>query len=250
MENNTENLNDTIQDNEPVAEAENDVDTSVPQDEEAPKEADASASNSFLVRYNHEDRELTQEEAIAYAQKGLKFDDVAPMLDQISYLASIKGKGAKEWLDEHIKAVEDDYRASLEEKYEDEDVINLFMEKFKTENEAKYAKFKTDKANADKQAEDSAVSKFESRLADEFIELQKEFPEYTEVKQIPADVLKLAKKGTNLTDAVLRYKHQQSKRVDSARQTAQSNASASGGTMSGDAEQRDSIMEAFCKGLR
>ena len=258
---NTEALTDTIQDDEKVAATETEqateTDSTTPQAEEvkegATEEGDAqpqATNEPFYVRYNHEDRELTREEAVSYAQKGMKYDAVADILDQVSYLAAVNGKDTKEWLKGHIEAIDNDYRESLIDKYgDDEEIINLLMEKRKSENEQKYSKFKSDKIASEKQAEEKAVKSFESRMADEFIELQKEFPEYTDITQIPKDVLKMAKKGTDLTDAVLRYKHQQSKRIDSAKQTAQSNASASAGQMAGETEAHDSVIDALMKGL-
>ncbi len=253
MENTETMLDETIQGVEDVnnAEAEQEDAATTPQGAEETNDAEAKTSqDTFLIRYNHEDKELTRDEVVQYAQKGHKYDALAPTLDKLSFLASIQGKGATEWLEEQIKNAEENYRQELADKYDDEEVINLFMERYKAENEAKYNKYKSDKADADTQAEKKAMETLEGRIATEFLELQGEFPEYTDVTQIPADVLKLVKKGTNLTDAVLRYKHQEQKRINLAKQTAKSNADASTGKMSGDAEQHDSIMEAFFKGLR
>ncbi len=51
------------------------------------------------VRYNHESRELTLEEAQALAQKGLKFDELSPTLDKIRYLAAANQKSVQEMVD-------------------------------------------------------------------------------------------------------------------------------------------------------
>ena len=246
-------LDETIQGVEDVnnAEAEQEDAATTPQEAEETNDAEAKASQTtFLIRYNHEDKELTRDEVVQYAQKGHKYDALAPTLDKLSFLASIQGKGATEWLEEQIKNAEENYRQELADKYDDEEVINLFMERYKAENEAKYNKYKSDKADADTQAEKKAMETLEGRIATEFLELQGEFPEVKDVSELPKAVLEQVKKGKNLTDAYLRYKHAENKRVAEAKQTAKASTNASAGKMSGEAEQHDSVMEALLKGLR
>lgn len=255
MEQNTETLTDTIQENaegtQAEAQTEETAATSQAAEESGNAEAQASTNEPFLVRYNHEDRELTHDEAVQYAQKGLKFDAVAPILDKLSFLAATSGKGAQQWLEEKIKAMEDDYRSELIDKYgDDEEVIELFLSKYKAENENKFSKFKNDKLAADTQAEEEAIKTVEGRIADGFLELQKEFPEITDISMLPKEVLEQGKKGKDLTDAYLRYKHQEQKRISAAKQTATENASASAGKMNGEADESDPLLSAFLKGLR
>lgn len=254
MENTTETLTDTIQDveetNVEVQEEEN-VDTPQETEETDSTETTTAEEEPFRIRYNHEDKDLTRDEAIQYAQKGFKYDAVKPTLDRLAFLSATKGKGAQEWLEELITAEEEKYREELIVKYDgDFEVVDLFMKQYKAENEAKYNKYKNDKAEADSRAEKEAKQTLESRIASEFVDLQKEFPEITDVTMLPKAVLEQAKKGKDLTDAFLRYKHQQTKRIGNAKQNAKANASASTGAMTGDAEQYDSVMEAFLKGLR
>lgn len=250
---NTEALMDTTLENAEVtndttAEAEQTEAESIPNEtaEESEAEAPTAAEEPFLVRFNHEERELTRDEAVQYAQKGLKLDAVTPTLEKLSYLAAAQGKGASEWLDGLIKEREDAYRAELEEKYEDAEVIELFMAKYKTENEDKYAKFKSDKA----QAEEAERKTLESRIADEFIELQKEFPEITDIAKLPKEVLAQGQNGKNLTDAYLRYKHNENKRINAEKQSAARNANASAGKISGEDSEADPLFTAFLSGLR
>ena len=51
------------------------------------------------VKFNKQDYQLTLEEATAYAQKGMKFDTVEPMLDKLKTLAQQHGLGVRELVD-------------------------------------------------------------------------------------------------------------------------------------------------------
>lgn len=88
---NTEAMEATMQTEQEVKDSsEEAVGEETPQAETELTEAEeekAPAEQGIRVRFNHQDRELTQEEAVTYAQKGMKYDNIAPMLDNLSYLA-------------------------------------------------------------------------------------------------------------------------------------------------------------------
>ncbi len=66
------------------------------------------------VKFNKQDYQLTLEEATAYAQKGMKFDTVEPMLDKLKTLAQQHGLGVRELVEtlcgEDTPAVSDEQR--------------------------------------------------------------------------------------------------------------------------------------------
>ena len=66
------------------------------------------------VKFNKQDYQLTLEEATVYAQKGMKFDTVEPMLDKLKTLAQQHGLGVRELVDtlcgEEIPVVSDEQR--------------------------------------------------------------------------------------------------------------------------------------------
>lgn len=66
------------------------------------------------VKFNKQDYQLTLEEATAYAQKGMKFDTVEPMLDKLKTLAQQHGLGVRELVDtlcgEDVPAISDEQR--------------------------------------------------------------------------------------------------------------------------------------------
>ncbi len=51
------------------------------------------------VKFNKQDYQLSVEQATAYAQKGMKFDTIEPMLDKLKELAQRNGTGLKELVD-------------------------------------------------------------------------------------------------------------------------------------------------------
>ena len=256
MEQNTEVMEATMQtDTEGNAFAEKADTISTPTGEDIVSGKDNNAESAltkpFVVRYRHKNTELTREEAVSYAQKGMKYDSMAPMLDKISYLATIKGKNAHDLIDEYIKREEEMYRSEVIDKHGDnEEVINMFMEKYRAENKSKYEKAQIERKEAEEIAEKRELESLESRIANEFFELNKEFPEINNISSVPEEVLKEAEKGKNLTDAYLRYLHKENLKIEDAKQTAVKNSTASAGKVAGTGEADDPVMRAFLKGLQ
>lgn len=66
------------------------------------------------VKFNKQDYQLTLEEATTYAQKGMKFDTVEPMLEKLKTLAEGHGLGVRELVDTlcggDVPAVSDEER--------------------------------------------------------------------------------------------------------------------------------------------
>ena len=256
MEQNTDVMEATMQtETEDTASEDNVETTSTPTDEDSVSDEGNNTDNvpekPFVVRYKHKDTELTREEAINFAQKGMKFDSLAPMLDKISYLATIKGKNAQDLIDEYIKNEEDMYRSEIIDKHGDnEEVVNMFMEKYRTENKSKYETAQSERKAAEENAEKKEIESLENRIASEFSELSKELPEIENISSVPKEVLKEEEKGKNLLDAYLRYLHNENTKIKAAKQAAAKSSNASAGSMAGTNEVDDPIMREFLRGLR
>ena len=67
---------------EPSAAAAPQAPSDVITETDAPFASPADNGEVIRVRYNHEDRQLSREEAAVYAQKGLKFDALAGQLGE------------------------------------------------------------------------------------------------------------------------------------------------------------------------
>lgn len=67
----------------------------------APEPTDGLQDEAFClpVKFNKQDYQLTLEEATAYAQKGMKFDTVEPLLTRLKTLAQANGLGVRELVD-------------------------------------------------------------------------------------------------------------------------------------------------------
>ena len=223
-----------------------------PQAEGAPADGESAENTEkpFIVRYNHKDRELSREEAVTLAQKGMKYDSMTSVLDDLEYLSAIKEKPLNELLKEYISAEENAHKKSIVDMYgDDEKLVDMFMEKYRQETQQKFESAKTTKQKAEEEAEKKAVETLEGRIADEFVILKKEFPEIADISDVPKAVLKEAENGTHLLDAYLRYKHQEKKKIDAEKQTAASNSKSTAGRMAG-GENSDPIMTAFLNGLQ
>ena len=198
----------------------------------------------MTIQYNHEDRHLTQEEAVTLAQKGVAYDDI---YKTISRAAALKGTDVKTFIKSFEKAQDDAYREELIAKYGEDDMetVDSLMELY---NQKKESTIKAaEEAEAQKQKEQQTT--LESRLADEFIRLQQEFPEVEKFESLPKSVVSAAAKGQDLLSAYLLYQHTENKKAEAAKKTAEAAKNASGGSMSSTPETSSSISEAFIRGL-
>ena len=233
MENEVTALNDTIQDTQNIEEP-----------TAAPQAREAAQVNNITVRFNHEDRVLTPEEAVQFAQKGLKLDKLQPLIDELSYLAALRGKTPIDTVKEYIALDEAVYKNSLIAQYgEDTKAIDALMEKYKQDNLTKRAQY------VSKEKEEAVKKEFSEKIANEFIELKGECPEIDSLDKIPVSVLKEAKEE-NLLNVYLRYKNRQSQKIALNNQTLKANKNASAGELSGGGEHFDTLLMAFLKGLK
>ncbi|MBR3961862.1 MAG: hypothetical protein IKK13_06620 [Clostridia bacterium] len=206
---------------------------------------EAAEEPIITVRYNHQDRGLTMAEAVTLAQKGLKMDSMADMLNDISYLAAIQDKTPAELIKSYIEAGENIKRQELIDRYgEDNEVIEVLMEKFKNENQQKFSAVK----ETIKQKEEAAEQDLNQRIADEFQNMKADFTELTDYASLPLDVKRAAVNGTPLKYAYLEYKYAQEKQVAAARQSAEQAAKKSAGSMVS-AEGENSTTDALLRGL-
>lgn len=254
MEQNTEVMTDTTPteaEGQAGTEAES---TSTPTDGQNAKvnaELNADEIKPLKIRFKHKDIELNSEDAINYAQKGMKYDEIAPMLDDLSYLATIKDKKPHELLKEFIRFEEENYRESLIERVgDDEEAVEALMEKYRNGNKSKFEKAQSDLKKAEEEEELKAVEALEGRIATEFGELSQNFPEIKSITDVPHEVLKEAEKGTKLYYAYLAHRHKEGQKVDKAKQTANVNSKSTAGSMSASGDTEDGVLSAFLNGLR
>lgn len=189
---------------------------------------EAAEEPIITVRYNKQDRGLTRQEAITLAQKGLKYDSMSEMLNDIKYLAAIQDKTPAELIKSYIEAGENIKRQELVERYGgDDEAIEVLMEKFRTENQQKFSAVK----ETIKQKEAEAERDLNQRIADEFQNMKADFSELTDYASLPTEVKRAAVNGTPLKYAYLEYKYAQEKLAAAAKSQAEQAAKKSTGSM-------------------
>ena len=160
---------------------------------------------------------MLEHHAVEFAQKGLKYESVQPLLDELSYLASLRGKSPIDTVKEFVALDEAVYHNQLKNQYgEDQKTIDALMEKYKQDNVTKRAQF------VSIEKEEAEKKKFSEKLADEFAELKGECPEIDSFDKIPPSVLKNAK-NENLLNAYLRYKNRQQVKINQNNQARKKN---------------------------
>lgn len=200
------------------------------------------------VMFNHGSRELTLDEARTLAQKGLKFDELTPTWEKIRFLASTNGKTVPELVDALVESQDRQlYQSLLDECDGNESIAKRLHEAEKAQRQAQYETSLQAESNAEKQDQQVLAE----RLAADFLEMQKEFPEMTEFKEIPTAVVDTAvRKGISLMDAYLRYQHQENRKIAATRKTQKEAEKASAGSQAaGTEEASNPTMDAMMAGV-
>ena len=205
-----------------------DAETAMPSEDTVPKDgADAIGSDStsaeaeapFLeIKYNHQKKGLTKDEAITLAQKGMHYEGAYKALERI---ATLEGKTIDEYLASAEQSRDDAYRQRLEERFgDDTETIDKMMELYSIKKEKTLASAQEDAKKAKEKAEQSE----NERIANEFVKMKDDFPELTDFASLPDAVKRAAAEGMPLPYAYLQYQHKEAKKIEDA-QKAQSEAS-------------------------
>lgn len=207
-------------------------------DEES-KDQSQSPSPFITVAYNHKQRGFSHDQAAELVQKGLQYDQ---LLGPIKRAAALKGQKIKEFIAGFERQMEEDHRKELCSRYgEDSDTIEELMELYRQKNN----KVVEDAEAAEELEKSKQRESLEARLADEFIELGKEFPEVESFDALPRSVKAAAANGMDLLSAFLRYRHSEEKKRSAAEAKAAEAAAAASGSLSsedGDRGEFDALM--------
>lgn len=208
--------------------------------------AEASPSSATVpIRFNHEYRELSIEEAADWAQKGMQAEE---LMGSLRLLACAEGRESvramiKSLIDGHDEMLREKYR----EKVGDEELVERLVAAEREKYTAGAAKMAADEKAAEQESREAATK----RLAEEFMELQKEFPEIKDFQGIPDSVLHQSiGKKISLLDAYLRYQRSEQKKRDQAEASAKAAKESSTGSMQSQAEgAENAIISAALKGV-
>lgn len=198
-----------------------------PPEPTAEEEAQPPAPVTVPVKFRHEQRDLTMEEATKYAQMGLLREAEQPMMDQLAMMAAGRGQTVQEFVDSWSRAEE---RALLEDKLkitggnreEAEKLLKFDLESRRTACNARQQQEREQEAAAEQSIVD--------RLATEFAEVQQEYPEMTDYSNLPQEVINDAvRNNRHLLDAYMRYERREAKKINQNQATQAAAAKASAG---------------------
>ena len=201
--------------------------------------AEPQAEN-FTVRFNHQDLELTPDEAVEFAQKGLKLESLQPVINELNYLAYLRGKSPLDTIREHVEFYDKFREEQLKEEYKDDQkAFNEALAGLKNANELKKKELLTE----------SKTKAFKERsLADGFFELKEKCPEIKSFEEIPLKVLENTKNQPLLL-SYLQYFHDQQLKITENERNYAENLLAAAGKFGNSGENTDSLLNQFIKGI-
>ena len=196
-------------------------------------EQEAQPEDGLQVTYNHETQLLSRDDAVRYAQIGMKFKDsgididtVKPIYNKLDYIAAQRGCSMQELVDGLLSSAEESHRKELTDTLgADNPVVEELMKVYRNEQKEKYERVLSDRRAAD------------------------EFPEIAEFSALPREVNAEAAKGRDLLSAYLRYTHKENKRTAAAEQAEKAAAKASTGQAASPAQGEENAVSAFMQGL-
>lgn len=264
--NNMEALDDTNVQELPGGEQNADEQAEDASQANAGQEAGGSSENqqdaenkAFLpIRYNHEDVTLTRDEAVKFAQLGKLYSDsgldigtVKPIYSKLDYVAALKGTTPEALVDNMIAEDERMFRQGLVEKFgEDSEELEILVQAHRDTQKQKYDEIlKTRTETAENAAKEQQES-LNSRLANEFLELQAEFPEIADFESVPKEVKEMAVKGNkDLLSAYLIHKNREDKKIATAKASDEAAKKSTTGSGASSEKLDDGVISALLSGI-
>lgn len=173
-------------------------------------------SDCYLtVTLENGERRLTREEAEMYARMGLEREYEDPVMIKLDYLAASEGISRDEYVDRQLKLREEESLERIVEQYgDDERVISEMLEYENQKNRRLYDELLSQRS----QKKSDIAENTHTRLAEEYAELVREFPELEGkgFAELPTEVKRAGFEGERLINAYLRYRHNEERKIKSA----------------------------------
>lgn len=196
------------------------------------------------IRYNKQDRSLTQDEAITLAQKGCKWDGFMPHYNRIKMMADDCGKSVPEFI-EMLETSRESVEVRRLTKELGEGKEELAKELVRNRRAERQRKFK-DIETVEREQEEAERAKQQENIAEQLKELKAEVPSISSIDDVPTAVLRLAEnKNIGLYDAWLRYQHSENRRIEKAAQKQQEATKASTGSVASEPENKNTVADTF-----
>lgn len=204
----------------------------------------STTDERFLeTKFFKESKWLSKKEAKNFAEIGMRYEEVCESLERA---AALKGMSVEDFVSSFETEQDEAYRRELAERFgDDEETINIMMEHYQNSKQGKIDAAK----NKRLQDEATAEQNINTRLANEFIELQKEFPELSEFADLPESVRRAAAEGKDLVHAYLLHQHRENKKIAAAKASEAKAAASSAGSMATSGDNVDKTASALMKGL-
>lgn len=221
--------------------------------EETNTETDATVpemNDTLPLRFNHEDINVTREEAIRLAQMGKHYEEnLKQMFDDLDYFATLQGKNVRDVIKGLVDGVENSYRDELTEQFgADNPIIEEMLELRRGKNKKTYEDAKADRETREKAAEEEAQKSVATRLAEQFESIRETFPEYDSIEKVPDSVFKRAMKSGDLEKELLRFELSERNKIEAAKASEEKNKKQNIGSVQS-IPADESSLSAFMKGL-
>lgn len=215
------------------------------QTEAEEKPAAAEAEPKYTVKYNGKEQELTLQELIANAQKGMNYDHVVAERDRLKNspeLAEIDAQARA------LKMTRQQYITHLGETEARREVAELTENGMEQERAKELVALR--RAAREKQAEDQRMAAEKEAADKRTADLRAFAAQYPGVKQFPPEVLEAIQGGRTPLEAYQTYELAQVKaELEAVKKNQENKAKAVGSVRDGAAPQKkDSFLEGFDMG--
>lgn len=215
---------------------------------ESTEEQKEETAPALEVKFNKKKISLSREEAVTYAQKGMKYDQIHGDLQKLRDHAARNGKSLSEFVKGLEEAEIDVIRQQCRETADgNEEYEQLLFDKALKERDIKLQEYNDDVAAKEKAEQES----LEQRIADGVIAINKLNPEIKDVSQVSENVLRMAEEeGISIREAYLLQEFNNRKAVEAAENAEKSAKEKSSGSLNDTAgEEMNSADKEFLRGL-
>lgn len=200
---------------------------------------------TILVKFNKKTVELDLESAKNYAQMGMKYEKLLPVITRLDFVAARDGMSFEEFAQKVCDQRDDDIKNEILGKVGgDEELAKLLIEKL------------GDKANKKREKlcllNDENDNDFSKKLAQEFDDMRRKIKQFDSFDKLPKSIVETAKnEDICLYDATLRYLYDEKLKSDAEMSNREMNEAANVlPPKKDDADFDDGMVNAMRKGVK
>ena len=204
----------------------------------SPSPEGSTGHEGLTVVFNRQPRHLSSQEAVSYAQQGLKWEQFAPQYRKLRFLGEALGGNVTDMVDGLLAAWEQgEWEKLLEQNPDNSAEAARLFAAAKQQRESLWG------------SAPAAMSE-EERLASEYAALLREIPDAPAFADLSPSVLRIAaEEGATLLDAFLRHSYREQRRCAQAAADAEKAAQNAVGSQKSAPLSPDTAGEAFRRAL-